>query len=98
MISPAYLSDSYDRNVQIVRMQTDGFSQPDSLIQLPFRGNCMNWLVGHLVTNRYNVLKLLGAELPAGAERLARYARESEPIQADSEGVLPLAELIELLA
>ena len=98
MISPTYLSDSYDRNVQIVRMQTDGFSQADSLIQLPFRGNCMNWLVGHLVTNRYNVLKLLGAELPAGAERLARYARESKPIQTNSEGVLPLAELIELLA
>jgi len=58
----------------------------------------MNWIVGHLVTNRYNVLKLLGSELPSGAERLKRYARESDPIQPDSAGLLPLVDLIELLA
>jgi len=44
-------------------------SQADSLIQLPFRSNCMNWIVGHILTNRYNVLRLLGAELPIEAEQ-----------------------------
>ena len=97
MISPEYLASAYARNVQIIKQQTDGLSHADSLVQLPFRANCMNWVVGHLVTNRNSVLKLLGAELALEAERAARYAYESEPITGDGPGVLPLEELLAIL-
>jgi len=94
MISPATLSEAFNRNVEIIKMQTAGLSQEDSLIQLPFRGNCMNWLVGHILTNRFNVLKLLGAEQAAEAERVARYVRDSAPIKLDGADVLQLEKLL----
>jgi uncharacterized damage-inducible protein DinB len=97
MISTGDMAEAYGRNVMIVKMQTEGLSQEDSLVQLPFRANCMNWVVGHLVNNRYSVLALLKGEKPVGVESLARYSRESQPISGAEEGVLPLAELLALL-
>lgn len=97
MISATQLADAYTRNVSIVKMQTEGLSQADSLLQLPFRANCMNWIVGHLVTNRYSVLQLLQGSTPVEAERVTRYMRESTPINGEQDGVLPLDKLLELL-
>jgi hypothetical protein len=96
MLTATALSAAFERNLRITRMQTDGLSQADSLVQLPFRANCMNWVVGHLVTNRMTVLRLLGN--PAAEQaRLARYERESEPIQGPEPGLLELGELLDLL-
>ena len=97
MISPATMADSFKRNVEIIKMQTAGLSQEDSLVQLPFRGNCMNWIVGHILTNRYTVLRLLGAGQPAEAEHVKRYERDSAPITVSDEEVLPLEQLIATL-
>lgn len=97
MITPVYLADAYARNVMIIQQQTAGLNDADSLVQLPFRGNCMNWIVGHIITNRHNVLKLLDGYLPAEAALVERYGRESQPITGPGEGVLPLAELLTLL-
>lgn len=97
MISADYLASAYDRNVQIIKMQTEGLSHEDSLIQLPFRGNCMNWIIGHVVSNRINVLKLLGAVEKISSESLERYIRDSDPITPDTQDAIPLAQLIELL-
>lgn len=94
MISPTTLADAFNRNVEIIKLQTAGMSQEDSLIQLPFRSNCMNWIVGHIVTNRYSVLKLLGAEQPAEAQCVVRYVRDSAPITTVGADVLPLEGLI----
>lgn len=97
MISPTQLAEAYDRNVNIVKMQTEGLSQAESLLQLPFRCNSMNWIVGHLVTNRHSVLQLLQGSLPAEAERVKRYVRESDPINGEQTGVLALTDLLDLL-
>lgn len=97
MLTPQQMADAYGRNVQIVRLQTKGLSHEDSLLQLPFRSNCLNWVVGHLVTNRNSVMRLVEAEPALDPERLAPYRRESEPITADSPGVIPLEELVTAL-
>jgi uncharacterized damage-inducible protein DinB len=97
MISSNTLAEAFNRNVEIIKMQTASLTHADSLIQLPFRGNCMNWIVGHILTNRYNVLKLLGNEQPYEARRVGRYQRDSEPISTDEVNVLPLEELIAML-
>lgn len=97
MISIQNLSDFYDRNVQIIKMQAEGLSQEDSLIQLPFRSNCLNWVVGHVLANRCNILDLLGAEDLRPALNLDHYERESDPISGEEEGVLPLEDLIKHL-
>ena len=97
MITPTLLADYFARNVNILKMQIEGLSHQDSLVQLPFRANCLNWVVGHLVTNRLSVLRLLAARPPFDSELVSRYERESEPVTGDGPGILPLNELIGLL-
>ena len=94
MISIENLAAAYRRNLEIIKMQTEGLTQQDSLIQLPFRANCLNWVVGHLLANRCNILNLLGAEDLRPGVNLDHYERESDPIQGPEEGVLVLAELL----
>jgi len=94
MIPIAVLSAAYARNLEIIKMQTENLSQQDSLIQLPFRGNCLNWVIGHILTNRFNIIRLLEAEDLLPGVDLSPYERESDPIQGEDEGVLPLKELL----
>lgn len=98
MISPNDLAAAFGRNVMIVKRQTGGLTHEDSLLQLPFRGNCLNWVLGHIATNRDVVLAALGEEPVMGAGG-TRYKRESEPLTDpnEKEGVLPLQELIHRL-
>jgi hypothetical protein len=97
MIAIQDLIAFYGRNVQIVKMQAEGLSHEDSLVQLPFRGNCLNWVVGHLLSNRRNILKLLGVEDFRPDINIERYDRESDPVLVNDESVIPLDELISLL-
>jgi len=87
----------YARNVEIIKMQTENITHDESLIQLPFRSNCLNWVVGHVLANRCNILALLGADDMRDDVNLDHYERESDPIPGNEEGVLPLEELITLL-
>ena len=59
-------------------------------------GNSINWVVGHIVSTRGGILKLLGAEPVMGARGNDLYARRSKPIgpQDDCE---PFEELRRLL-
>ena len=94
MITLQNLTDAYGRNLEIIKMQTDGLTHEESLIQLPFRANCLNWVVGHILTNRCNILQLLGADDLRPGVNLDHYERESDPIQGPDEGVLVLSELL----
>jgi uncharacterized damage-inducible protein DinB len=94
MITPQQMADAYGRNAAIVKMQTKDMTQAESLIQLPFRANCMNWIVGHLVTNRNTIMDMLGEEPALEASLAERYTRESAPVSAEDAGVLPLETLV----
>jgi uncharacterized damage-inducible protein DinB len=96
MITTQQLSEALGRNVSLVKTQAAGLSHADSLRQPPFRGNCLNWVLGHLAENRDIILQALGAEPVLGAAA-DRYARESDPITGDGPGVLPLDELLAIL-
>jgi hypothetical protein len=87
----------FARNIEIIKMQTDGLSHEDSLIQLPFRANCLNWVVGHVLTNRRNIIQLLGEENPLPGVNLDHYERESDPIHGQEAGILPLEKLLDYL-
>ena len=97
MITPTLLAEYFSRNLHIIKQQTEGLSHADSLIQLPFRSNCMNWVLGHLVTNRLTVLKLLEGQPPFDPERLAHYGHGSEPVTGEGEGVLRMEELLGMI-
>ena len=62
MITIENILGGYARNVEIIKMQTENITHEESLIQLPFRSNCLNWVVGHVLANRCNILDLLGAD------------------------------------
>jgi hypothetical protein len=70
--------------------QVDGLSHADSLLQPQPGGNCLNWVMGHLVGNLADILTVLGGESPAGIPNLDRFGFGSEPICGEE------ADLIEL--
>ncbi len=97
MITLENISAAYERNLEIIQLQTNNLTHEQSLIQLPFRSNCLNWVVGHILTNRCNILRLLGAEELRPGVNLDHYERGSQPVTRNGEGVLPLEELLRLL-
>lgn len=79
---------------RVLRLNTDGLTQEDSLIQPQRGGNCLNWIVGHLLqTYDGTVLPLLGEAPVLGKEVLGRYARATPELHDPNEA-LPLAELL----
>ena len=68
MITPVQLAEAFERNVSIAQMQAKDLTHEDSLLQPPFRGNCLNWVLGHMLSNRDAILGWLG-EAPVGGER-----------------------------
>lgn len=98
MITPQDLAGGYALNVRLVRMQTNGLSHADSLVQTPYNINSLNWVLGHLAVNRDRVLVLLGQEPLLSPEERGRYETGSDPVKDDGEGILPLERLLELLA
>ncbi len=89
---------NYRLNLRLAHKQLDGLSHPDSLLQLPFQGNCLNWVVGHVIQGRSELLELLGKPPIWGQPEAAVYQTGSEPITPQNAGVaLPLEELLKLL-
>ncbi len=93
MISPQELSEAFARNVMILKMQTEGLTHEDSLRQLPFNGNCLNWVLGHIATYRDQILKMLG-ESPVREAQGLRYQTDSDPLKEADEYTVPVEELL----
>ena len=97
MVAAHTLVKAFKRNTMLVEMHTEGISHAQSLTQTPYNINCMNWVVGHLIGSRRDLLENLGADLDPLPE-IDRYARESDPIKGDGPDVVPLATLTDLFA
>jgi uncharacterized damage-inducible protein DinB len=80
---------------QVVRLQTDGVTQDESLIRPEPAGNCLNWVIGHLLTVYNNALPLLGQEAVTSKEAIAKYQRGAPPLD-DSAKALQISELLAL--
>lgn len=78
---------------ELIHQKTSGLSLEDSLIQPQPKGNCMNWVLGHLLEG-LAMLEALGNCSPFQPGWLSRYGRESEPILGLGEGVLTLDDLL----
>jgi hypothetical protein len=81
--------------LEILGKQTAGLTQADSLLQPQPGGNCLNWVMGHLVVNLTEILAVLGEENSGDVPDVSRYRIGSDPIRGEEEGVLPLQMLIE---
>ena len=52
----------YGITYYVVKQQVDDLTHEDSLLQPPFRGNCLNWVLGHIVVHRDKALVTLGEQ------------------------------------
>ncbi len=82
MIPPAAKSliELYQFNHNIIHQQLKDITHAESLLQPPFRGNCMNWVIGHILCIRDECLELLGLPGVMSDAESKKYGYGSEPI------------------
>ena len=97
MITATDLIGALERNLGIIKAQTQGLSHADSLLQLPFRGNCLNWVLGHIAANRNTMLRFLGEGTILSEAQVKRYEFNSEPVCGDAGDILTLEQLLMVL-
>jgi hypothetical protein len=101
MITPKDIAANFARSADMIRNFTNGLNHAQSLAQPALDGNCLNWVVGHILNSRNTLLRLTGAAdkqwqdvVPWEALR-ARYGNGSQPIRADGADVLQLSQLLD---
>jgi hypothetical protein len=87
------LIDDYATNTWLIHRHVDGISDADSLRQLPFEANCLNWILGHILWRRNSALAALGLAPLWDAATAAVYATGSAPITGP-EAARPFALLL----
>lgn len=93
MTTSETLTFYYGLTYNVIHRQLNDLTHADSLLQPPFRGNCLNWVLGHIVFSRGSVLTLLGEDVPWTTEESDRYIRNSEPVTNEKDA-LPLQRLL----
>jgi len=76
----------------VVRANVGEITHEESLKQPSPAGNCVNWVLGHLVATRSGFLRALGGEPVWGDADCERYDRHGAPIKSASEAK-PLEEI-----
>jgi uncharacterized damage-inducible protein DinB len=74
---------------RMMAVNLEGFTHDEALAQPPGGGNCVNWIVGHVIVHRNHILRALGHAPVWGADDDARYDRGSGPITGPNDA-LPL--------
>ncbi len=88
------LKEPFQTNLWVIEHQCEGLTHADSLLQFPHRGNCLNWVLGHILVSRDGLLKTFGHEPLLSEEMYQRYKFDSEPVTEDGDDILSLEELL----
>jgi hypothetical protein len=97
MLSVQDVIKAFGRNTNNLKNQCKGLNHADSLCQPPVPGNCLNWVVGHVVGSRNSILELLGAPPILTEAQAKRYGYGSEPVCGDGPDLITLEEALALL-
>ena len=81
----------YELSYSAVNRNLDGITNEESLLFPEGGGNCLNWVLGHVVTTRNLALQLVGGNPVFTGENVAVYQRGSQP--TGSEKYLDLGTL-----
>lgn len=94
MISAENLLWNFNMDANYVRNLLADLTHHDSLLQPPVNGNCIHWILGHIVCYRNYAMAICG--LPAIVEEAvaARYARGSAPVTGAAADVADFATLL----
>ena len=85
MTSPKILITIYDYSYFLVSQGFEDISHQDSLAAPPGGGNPANWILGHIITSRCNILTLLKNDPPWDYKRCKLYLPDSEPLSPDDK-------------
>lgn len=88
-LDPRVLVSAIGFDTRALHLNLEGLTHEECLQQPP-SGNCINWLLGHLVRHRNLMLEALGAPTVWNAEAQRRYDRGSAPIRGEESGVVRL--------
>jgi uncharacterized damage-inducible protein DinB len=89
------LVDAINNNLGVIMRQVDGLTHDESLLQFPFRGNCLNWVIGHIINSRHQMLSLIDEAPLWTPEQLERYKRESEPVLGEAPDVIRFEKMLD---
>ena len=92
MISDTLMSQ-FALNFFVLKRNTAGISQEECLRSPQEGGNCVNWVLGHILATRNSLLELLEEEPVWSEEQALRYRRGSPPVTAGTEAI-PLARML----
>jgi hypothetical protein len=87
MSAAAVLAKQFTLNQQVTELNLEGVGHAASLRSPQPDGNCINWILGHMVATRNAAFELLGAEPVWGETEARRYRRGSPPIRGDGEAL-----------
>jgi hypothetical protein len=93
-MEPETLEVLFGANFHVIQVNTNGITHEDSIVQPCPAGNCMNWVLGHIVAYRSEVLKLVGKPPIWSDEEASPYRRGSKPI-TDAAKARPVTRIIE---
>jgi uncharacterized damage-inducible protein DinB len=79
---------------QVVLDNVAGLTHQDSLTQPLPAGNCLNWVMGHLVHIDQRILRRLDQPAVISPDSLDRYKRGSSPL-TDPSAAIPFPTLVE---
>ena len=94
--STAILSRLFNNNHAILHQQVNGITQAESMLQPPFQGNCLNWVVGHILCVYGECLEVMGLPGTLSEAELKKYGYGSEPLTDCTQGS-DLAEMLQKL-
>jgi uncharacterized damage-inducible protein DinB len=82
----------YDFNHVAINRNCEGLVHNETLVRPQPKGNCANWVLGHIVYNRSFILTLVKEQPLWGEGEGDQYARESKPLEP--KDALPLTKLL----
>ena len=94
MITGENLAWNFERDASYVRGHLESLTHADSLVQPPAKGNCINWILGHIVCYRTYALAMCDLAPVISAEVVHRYARESAPVVGPADDVADFTTLL----
>lgn len=77
----------YELHNRLIHRFAEGISHDESILQLPFEHNCMNWILGHIVTNRSHMLETVDVAHSWQEEVRALYHQDTPPVTSESQSV-----------
>ena len=77
----------HELGAKVFAANFDGLTHDDSLVHPKGGGNCINWVLGHLVKTRNDALGLLGADPWYPPSDFDRYATGKPPLTDPGEAL-----------